>query len=58
MHIHDIGCEGLNWFHLAQERVKRSVLENTIMILWAPCGSGNFLTIDVTVRFSRTNLLH
>jgi hypothetical protein len=40
----EIGCEGVDWMHLAQERVQLRTLTNTAMRLRVPYKTGNFLT--------------
>jgi len=32
--LREIGCEGTEWIHLAQDRDQQWVLVNTVMNLW------------------------
>jgi hypothetical protein len=36
MYLKDIGCEGVDWICLVQDRVQWRVLVNTVMKLWVP----------------------
>lgn len=49
---------GLDWNHLALNRVRRRAVVNTIKNFRVPINSGNFFTSWVTIRFSRRTLLH
>ena len=43
--------EGVEWTNLAQDRDKRPVLVNTVMILRVEYNAGNFLSSGGTVKF-------
>jgi hypothetical protein len=51
-------CEGVDWIHLAQDRVKCKAVVNVVMDLWGPLEAGNCLTSWATIRFSRITLHH
>jgi hypothetical protein len=36
MNVKEIGCEGIEWIHLAQNRVQWQAPMNTVMNLWVP----------------------
>jgi len=36
MDLREIGREGVNWIHLAQDRDQRRVVVNTVINLWVP----------------------
>jgi hypothetical protein len=44
MYLQEVGCVGMDWIKLAQDRVRWQALVNAIMILWFPQSVGNFLT--------------
>jgi hypothetical protein len=44
MHLGGIGCEGVDWMHLAQDRGQWWAVVNTVMNLPVPQNAGNFLT--------------
>jgi hypothetical protein len=48
-----IGFKSLDWIYMVQGRVKWGVLVNMVMGLQVPQKTGNFLTIFVTISFSR-----
>jgi len=53
----DVGCEGVEWFELAQDRVKWWVFVNTVMNIQKCLKTGKLLkTRDVF--FSRNLLFH
>jgi hypothetical protein len=52
------GWEGMDWIYLLQYRNIWWVPANTVMELHFPQNLGKFLTSLVTMRFSRTTLLH
>jgi hypothetical protein len=56
--ITEIGWEGVDWMHLAQERNSWWAVVNTVINLRVPQNAGNFLTSPVTVSFLRRTLLH
>jgi len=40
----ELGCEGMDWIDLAQDRDRWRALVNGVMNLWVPQNEGNFLT--------------
>jgi hypothetical protein len=58
MDLQEVGCEGMDWIDLAQERDRCRALMNVVMKLRIAQDAGNFLTSWGTVSFSRRNLLH
>jgi hypothetical protein len=40
MDVKEIGCEGGDWIHVAQDRDKRRAVVNTLMNPWAPQNAG------------------
>jgi hypothetical protein len=44
MDLWEIGCEGVGWIHLAQDRDQSRALMNTVMNLRIHKKVGNFLT--------------
>jgi len=34
--IQEVGCEGMNWIELAQDRNRRRAVLNAVMNLWVP----------------------
>jgi hypothetical protein len=43
MDLKEIGCEDMDWVHLAHDRVQRWVLLNTVTNIRVPQKSGKFL---------------
>jgi len=58
MDIREMGWEGVDWIHLAQDRDQWQALVNMVRYLWVTLNVGNFLTSQVTLSFSRGTLLH
>jgi len=46
-----MGWGGVDWIHLTQDRDQWWALVNTVMSLWVPERTENFLTSRVTVCF-------
>jgi hypothetical protein len=44
MDLQEVGCEGMHWVDLAQDRNKWRVLENVVLNLRGSQNVGNFLT--------------
>jgi hypothetical protein len=57
INLMEIGLEGVDWIHLAQNREWWQALVNIVMNLQVPYKVGNFLT-ERTISFSRRTLLH
>jgi hypothetical protein len=58
MCVTEMGWEGLNWMHLAQDRDKWQALVNTVMNLWVPQNSGSFSTSQRINSISERTLSH
>jgi hypothetical protein len=43
MDLAETGWEGVEWINLAQVRVKKQAVINTVMNLWVPYNDRNFL---------------
>jgi hypothetical protein len=58
MNLREIGCRGVDWFHLAQDRDQWWALVNTVMDFQVPFKVGNFLGSQAIISFSRRTMLH
>jgi hypothetical protein len=57
MDLREIGREGVDWIHLAQDRDQWWAVVNMVINIRVPQKVGSFLTRRVTVSLSRRTLL-
>jgi len=57
MDLQEVGCGGMNWIDVAQDRDRLWALVHEAMNLWVPKNAGNFLASRQPVSFARRTLL-
>jgi hypothetical protein len=58
MDLREIGCDGIDWIDLAQDRDQWRALVNMVINLQVPQNAGKFLNGCTIASFSRRAQLH
>jgi hypothetical protein len=58
MDLQEVGCGGMEWIGLVQERDRWREIMNAVMNLQVQQNAGNFMTSYKLVSFSRRTVLH
>jgi hypothetical protein len=56
--LQEVGCGGMDWIELDEDRYRWRTFVSAMMNLWVPQNAGNFLTSCKPVSFSSRTLLH